>query len=68
MQTPHTYRAQAEICVRQAEHAKTPQHRMTLLSMAQTWLRMASGRRLGQSVVACVQDAEGAAPRWELRP
>jgi hypothetical protein len=41
MQTPHTYRAQAEICVRQAEHAKTPQHRMTLLSMAQTWLRMA---------------------------
>ena len=41
MQTPRTYRAQAEICVRQAEHAKTPQHRMTLLSMAQTWLRMA---------------------------
>jgi hypothetical protein len=41
MQTPQTYRAQAAICVRQAEHAKTPQHRMTLLSMAQTWLRMA---------------------------
>ena len=41
MQTPHTYRAQAETCLRQAEHAKTPQHRMTLLQMAQTWQRMA---------------------------
>ena len=41
MQTPQTYRAQADICVRQAEHATTPQHRMTLLQMAQTWLRMA---------------------------
>ena len=41
VQTPQMYRAQAEICLRQAEHAKTPNHRMTLLNMAQTWLRMA---------------------------
>ena len=41
MQTPHTYRAQAEICLRQAEYAKTPRHRLSLLQMAQTWLRMA---------------------------
>ena len=41
MQTPHTYRAQAQICVGQAEFAKTPRHRLTLLQMAQTWLRMA---------------------------
>ena len=41
MQTPHTYRQQAEICVRQADKAKTPNHRMILLNMAQTWLRMA---------------------------
>ena len=41
MKTPHTYRAQAEICLRQAEFAKSPNHRMILLSMAQTWLRMA---------------------------
>ena len=40
MQTSHLYRAHAEICVRQAEHAKTPQHRLFLLQMAQTWLRM----------------------------
>ena len=41
MQTPQVYRQQAEICIRQAERAKTPEHRMILLSMAQTWLRMA---------------------------
>lgn len=41
MQTPKIYREQAEICVRQAEKAKTPRHRMILLDMAQTWLRMA---------------------------
>jgi hypothetical protein len=41
MQTPQTYRAQADLCVRQAEYAKTPKHRYTLLQMAQTWLRMA---------------------------
>ena len=41
MQTPQTYRAEAKACVRQAENAKSPQHRMTLLSMAHTWLRMA---------------------------
>jgi hypothetical protein len=41
MRTPQTYRAEAANCVRQAEHAKTPEHRMTLHSMARTWLRMA---------------------------
>lgn len=41
MQTPRKYREQAEICIREAETAKTPEHRLTLLSMAQTWLRMA---------------------------
>ena len=41
MHTPQSYRAEAENCVRRAEHAKTPNHRMTLLSMAQSWLRMA---------------------------
>jgi hypothetical protein len=41
MQTAQTYRAQAEICIHQAEHAKTPKHRMILLNMAQTWLRLA---------------------------
>jgi hypothetical protein len=41
MKTPQLYRAQAEICVRQAECAKTPHHRLFLLQMAQTWLRMA---------------------------
>ena len=48
MQTPQSYRFQAEMCVRQADHAQTPQHRMTLLSNAQTWLRMAdeADRRL----------------------
>jgi hypothetical protein len=33
--------AQAEMCVRQAEQAKTPRHRMILLQLAQTWLHMA---------------------------
>ena len=41
MQTTQTYRVQADLCVRQAEYAKTPKHRMTLLQMAKTWLRMA---------------------------
>ena len=41
MQTPHEYRAQAEICLYKAEAAKTPKHRLILLDMAQTWLRMA---------------------------
>jgi hypothetical protein len=41
MRTPQLYRTQAEICVRQAEQAKTPRHRLILLQMAQTWLRMA---------------------------
>ena len=57
MQTLQTYREQAEICVRQAEKAKTPHHRMTLLSMAQTWLRMAeeaeviNRRMIGQDLL-----------------
>ena len=41
MQASHTYRAQADFCVRQSEHAKTSQHRVIRLDMAQTWLRMA---------------------------
>jgi hypothetical protein len=41
MPTPHTYRIQAEICMQHAHHAKTPKHRMMMLQMAQTWLRMA---------------------------
>ena len=41
METPQTYRLQAELCARQAEHAKTPQHRASLLEMVQTWLRLA---------------------------
>jgi len=41
METPQTYRLQAELCLRQAEHAKTPEHRASLLEMTQTWLRLA---------------------------
>ena len=41
MQTPAEYRAQAEQCVRLAEHAKTSKHRLILLHMAQTWVRIA---------------------------
>jgi hypothetical protein len=41
METPQTYRLQAELCARYAERAKTPQHRASLLEMAQTWLRLA---------------------------
>src|SRR6187455_183698 len=41
METPHTFRLQADLCLRQAEHAKTPQHRAGLLEMAQTWLGLA---------------------------
>jgi len=41
MQKPRTYRAQAELCVREAQTAKTPEHRLILLDMAQVWLRMA---------------------------
>ena len=41
MQTPAEYRAQAEQYVRQAAHAKTPKHRLVLLQMAQTFVRMA---------------------------
>jgi len=42
MRTPGEYRAQAEQCVRQAEHAKTSKHRLILLQMAQTLVRMAN--------------------------
>ena len=41
METPQMYRLQAELCLRQAEHAKTPQHRASMLEMTQTWLRLA---------------------------
>ena len=41
METPQTYRLQAELCLRQVEHAKTSQHRAGLLEMTQTWLRLA---------------------------
>jgi hypothetical protein len=41
METPQTYRLQAELCARYAERAKTPQHRASLLEMAQTWLQLA---------------------------
>jgi hypothetical protein len=41
METSRTFRLQAELCARQAEYARTPQHRMSLLEMAQTWLRLA---------------------------
>ena len=41
METSQTYRLQAELCARQAEYSKTPQLRMSLLEMAQTWLRLA---------------------------
>ena len=41
METPQTYRLQAELCLRQVEHAKTQQHRAGLLEMTQTWLRLA---------------------------
>jgi hypothetical protein len=41
MQPETEYRARAAYCVHLTENAKTPQHRLTLLSMAQTWLRMA---------------------------
>jgi hypothetical protein len=50
MQPPQLYRIQAELCVRQAEHAKSPQHRMTLLDMAQTWLRMADEAEMMQKL------------------
>jgi hypothetical protein len=41
METSQTYRLQAELCARDAECAKTLQHRAGLLEMAQTWLRLA---------------------------
>jgi hypothetical protein len=41
MQTPEECRAQAAECMRRAEYAKSATHRMILLDMAQTWLRMA---------------------------
>ena len=41
METPDTYRLQAELCTRYAERAKTPQNRASLLEMAQAWLRLA---------------------------
>jgi hypothetical protein len=41
MQTPEECRAQAVECMRRAEYAKSTTHRMILLDMAQTWLRMA---------------------------
>ena len=41
MKVPAEYRARAEVCVRKAEYAKSSRHRMILLDMAQTWLRMA---------------------------
>ena len=50
MQPPKLYRTQAELCVRQAEHAKSPQHRVTLLDMAQTWLRMADEAEMMQNL------------------
>jgi hypothetical protein len=54
MQTPHTYRIQAEVCMRQADYAKTPRHRMIMLQMAQTWLRMA-------------EEAEAMLRSWNLK-
>ena len=50
MQPPQLYRTQAELCVRQAQHAKSPQHRVTLLDMAQTWLRMADEAEMMQNL------------------
>lgn len=50
MQSPQLYRTQAELCVRQAEHAKSLQHRVTLLDMAQTWLRMADEAEMMQKL------------------
>ena len=41
MHVPAEYREQAAECVRKAECAKSAQHRMILLDMAHTWLRMA---------------------------
>jgi hypothetical protein len=41
MDTSQTYRLQAELCARQAEYARTQQLRISLLEMAQTWLRLA---------------------------
>ena len=46
MQSPEEYRAKAAACVRRAEYAKSPTHRMILLDMAQTWLRMADEAEL----------------------
>jgi hypothetical protein len=46
MHSPETYRAEAENCVRQAEQAKSPEHRIILLTQAQTLLRMAEQARI----------------------
>jgi hypothetical protein len=52
METPQTYRLQAELCVRQAEYSKTPQHRASLLEMAQTWMRLADWAEAPSRAVA----------------
>jgi hypothetical protein len=46
MQTPEECRAQAAECMRRAKNAKSTAHRMILLDMAQTWLRMADDAEL----------------------
>jgi hypothetical protein len=55
MQTSHTYRAQADICVRQSEHAKTPKHRIILLEMAQTWVRLADDAEANSAAVEVLE-------------
>jgi len=46
MRTAEEYRAQANDCVKQAQHATNPRHRMILLQEAEVLLRMADEAEL----------------------
>jgi hypothetical protein len=68
MQTAQTYRAQAETCVRQAEHAKSTNHRVILLQMAQTCLRMADEAQATKVAIEELDKAGVVKRRLRFRP
>jgi len=68
METPQTYRLQAELCLRQAEHAKTAQHRASLLEMTQTWLRLADWATTERSALVIPIGAAPHAARSVIEP